>query len=488
MRIEPTESAPKATDAAAGDGLRAMLLEVLNPGNPLQLALEALPIGIFWASLKDRSILSMNRRFKEEFGYQPGDFDDADDWIAKAYPFAEDRQFAAERWGSGLDAPGEKTSPIACPIEPMEIRVRCKDGAVKTVIHSGVILPETGCFLATFVDITQRKLEEAAFQEAARKARENESIYRLLLDHSPGMIILTPFDNSDKSRRYVSPAVEHLTGFTAQEYLSMKHPGMIHPDDRAGEQHVVDGIHAGNLSHILRYRALQKRGGYRWVEATISGYLDPDSQLPSGYIATVRDISQQKIREETLAFENRELVQVASLDELTGIANRRTFNKTLEIETQRHTRSSAHLSLLLLDVDYFKQYNDLYGHLPGDACLRAIAATLKQSLRRVADLAARFGGEEFVALLPLTDVAGAEIMARHIVETVAALKIPHAGSPHGVVTVSIGVSSWPPGLPLRQVELIECADRALYQAKSRGRNRYHMLDTHQNPAQPGAWT
>jgi diguanylate cyclase (GGDEF)-like protein/PAS domain S-box-containing protein len=434
------------------------------------LALDALPVGISGTSLENQSILFMNRCFLKTFGYALDDFTGVHDWIGKTHPFEEDRALAAETWRACITATQQQSS-----LDPIEVRILCKDGSIKTVLNNSVILPQAGWALSTFVDITQRREDQRLLEEADRKARENESIYRLLLDHSPGVIILAPFD---KSKRYISPSVEHLTGFTAQEYLAMKHPGMIHPDDQLAAKQVVTGIRSGNLSQVFRYRTLQKTGGYRWVEAMINGYLDPVSQQAAGYIATVRDISEQKIREETLAYENRQLSAVASLDELTGIANRRTFNQRLEVESLRQDKSAGCLSLLMLDVDYFKQFNDIYGHLPGDECLKKIAQALKRCLRRGGDLAARFGGEEFVAILPLTDGLGAEVAAKAIMRAIGALNVVHAGSPHGMVTISIGIATWPANTPLHQVDdLLERADRALYQAKRGGRNQCHVLET-----------
>lgn len=208
----------------------------------------------------------------------------------------------------------------------------------------------------------------------------------------------------------------------------------------------------------------------------MTGYVDPGSQRTAGYVATVRDITEQKEREELLASHYLQLAEEASLDELTGIANRRSFNRTFHLEALRQTRSSSALAVMLVDVDYFKQYNDLYGHLPGDACLKKIAETLKQLLRRDSDLVARFGGEEFVVLVPMTDPAGAEVIARNILQAVADLGIPHEANPGGVVTVSVGVACWSRGFPLDQVLLLEQADRALYQAKEAGRNGYFLIE------------
>ncbi len=426
-----------------------------------------MPVGVSWATLTDQKIVFMNRKFTEIFGYVVGEFVDIPDWIKRSYPFAEDRERCAQRWGAYF------LDPDHCEfsIDPIEIRVLCKDGTIKTILHSGVILPDTGWALATFVDISERKRSEMLLLEAERESRENQSIFRLLLEHSPEMVVLSPFD---ESRRYVSPAVQKMTGFTAEEYLSIKNVDMFHPEDREMGKGVIEGLKKGNLSQNFRYRALQKDGSYRWLEASVTGFLDSDSRYTAGYVATVRDIAKQKKIEDLLASEYRQLSEVAALDELTGIANRRTFNQIMEKEARRQKRSTQSLSLLLLDIDYFKQFNDLYGHLPGDACLQTIATTLKRSLRRDADLVARFGGEEFVILLPMTEIEGAEVIARKILEAVLRLEIPHSGSPYGVVTISIGVTCGSSGAPLDQIALLDKADRALYQAKNSGRNRYQL--------------
>ena len=431
----------------------------------LKAALSAMPVGVSWASVADQTILFMNRKFSEIFGYTLGDFKDISEWVEKTYPFAEDRELVARTWGAYFAAPVASEYSI----EPMEIRVLCSNGSIKTVLHSGVILPDAGWALATFVDITNRKRDELLIRAAERKAAESQSIYKLLLDHSPEMIVLSPFDESE---RYVSAAVEQITGFTTEEYLALQRSESVHPDDYEEVSWIIQELKAGKLRHLLRYRVLQKGGSYCWVEAIITGYLNPMSQQTAGYVATVRDISDQKRREERLTTEFRELAQVASLDEVTGIANRRAFNRAINSEARRHGRSTKDVSLLMVDVDYFKGYNDLYGHLPGDVCLRNIATALKASVRREADSVARFGGEEFVLLLPTTDMMGAERIAEHVLRAVEVMAIPHEGSPYGIVTVSIGIASWPAGEVMDHNQLLARADRALYQAKHGGRNRF----------------
>jgi diguanylate cyclase (GGDEF)-like protein/PAS domain S-box-containing protein len=444
-----------------------ILPEVQQNANALQAALSAMPVGVSWAQLADQRIVFMNRKFTEIFGYVLADFPFISDWNASVYPFAEDQASIARTWVQYIEAEGDSNLAI----DPLEVRIRCKSGEIKTVILSGVILHETGWVLATFVDITDRKRDELLIQEAVRQAHENQAIYRLLLDHSPEMIVLSPFD---ESRRYVTPAVEQITGFTAEEYLAIPPLEMVHPEEREPIARKIEDLGKGNLSQVLRYRTLRKNGGFCWVEAYVTGYLDPRSKRAGGYVATIRDISEERKREARRDFDIQQLSRVAALDELTGIANRRAFNRAIKGEARRHTRSTRDLSLLLIDVDHFKAYNDLYGHLPGDVCLKKIAATLKQTLRRDPDLAARFGGEEFVVLMPMTEISGAEAVALKIVHAVAALALPHAGSPFGIVTVSAGIASWPSGVPLDPNLLIEKADRALYRAKQRGRNAYEL--------------
>ncbi|MFG6416632.1 diguanylate cyclase [Roseateles sp. DC23W] len=170
-----------------------------------------------------------------------------------------------------------------------------------------------------------------------------------------------------------------------------------------------------------------------------------------------------------------ELRRSAAIDGLTRVANRGAFDERLQLEHARAARTGGELSLLLLDVDHFKRFNDHYGHPGGDACLREIASALAGQARRPADLASRIGGEEFALLLPDTDMAGALGAAERLIAAIASLALPHAASPTAArVTVSIGIASCVP--PQQQAagaerQLVERADQALYRAKAEGRNR-----------------
>jgi diguanylate cyclase (GGDEF)-like protein len=169
----------------------------------------------------------------------------------------------------------------------------------------------------------------------------------------------------------------------------------------------------------------------------------------------------------------RDILQnLSSRDGLTGIANRRRFDEFLDQEWQRAKRKKTPLSLIMMDVDHFKQYNDNSGHLAGDDCLKQIASTLDNQLKRPTDLVARYGGEEFVSILPDTDNEGALHIAKRFRESIAELKIPHSNSSAADhVTISLGVATITPSPLFSKEDLIKVADKSLYEAKAAGRNQ-----------------
>lgn len=194
----------------------------------------------------------------------------------------------------------------------------------------------------------------------------------------------------------------------------------------------------------------------------------------SEYLRRVqRDEDFECLRESqsNLAHANVELQKLATLDSLTGLANRRRFDEVMAIEWQRCHRDKAPLSLLLCDIDCFKNCNDHFGHLPGDVVLQKTAAVLTAQLRRPGDLAARYGGEEFVLILPDTDLPGAQAVGKACCDQLAALAIDHPGAAReGIITMSVGVATVVPSGFRSMSDHLAMADKAMHAAKSQGRN------------------
>ncbi|MBV5261229.1 diguanylate cyclase [Synechococcus moorigangaii CMS01] len=218
------------------------------------------------------------------------------------------------------------------------------------------------------------------------------------------------------------------------------------------------------LSSLLLSAVVEERSQ---AQASLKRALDNSTKL---VLERTRELRRSEI---LLRQTNQELQKLVNLDGLTQIANRRCFNQRLTSEWHRLQRERQPLSLLLLDVDYFKGYNDFYGHQKGDDCLVQIAQAVQQLLKRPTDLVARYGGEEFAVILPNTDCPGATVVAKRIRRTILELQIAHemSGSGVGIVTVSIGVCSDLPGDLMKPLMFIEKADQALYAAKQQGRNR-----------------
>jgi diguanylate cyclase (GGDEF)-like protein/PAS domain S-box-containing protein len=191
-----------------------------------------------------------------------------------------------------------------------------------------------------------------------------------------------------------------------------------------------------------------------------------------GMVETFTDITERKRAEEELQRANRKLELLASEDALTKLSNRRIFDDYLEKEWRRQARTRKSLSLIMCDVDFFKKYNDTYGHQAGDSCLRVVAQTIQKKVRRAGDLAARYGGDEFAIIMPETDIDGAWHVADAICRELSDIQIPHGGSTAApFVTISCGIASMIPSSETSPQTLIENADQALYKAKGQGRNR-----------------
>jgi len=206
--------------------------------------------------------------------------------------------------------------------------------------------------------------------------------------------------------------------------------------------------------------------GTRLYLAINAGPIYDESGKLIAVVETLRDMTVQKLAQ-------TELQRLATRDGLTGVANRRCFDSVLEAEWKRRVRDVKPLSMILIDVDHFKNYNDSFGHQSGDVCLKAIASTMVSSCLRSSDLIARYGGEEFAAILPSTTASGSLTVAERIRADIAALNLPHPSNEGlGRVSVSLGIATVQPDRALEIDQLIAAADRALYAAKHAGRNRF----------------
>ncbi len=293
--------------------------------------------------------------------------------------------------------------------------------------------------------------------------------YRLLAEHSPDILVLTDLSGR---RQYVSPAVTNLLGWLPDE-LTGEHASMdiVHPEDSGRKAGALSALDATHLHRAFSYRLRDRAGHYRWMEANVAAYEDAKSHRDIGYIHVIRDVSERKSSEEDLKIAYQALEQLATADPLTGVANRRRFDEILHREWRRAIRAESPVSLLMLDVDLFKPYNDSYGHLRGDSCLRQIAEAALDVVRRPSDLVARYGGEEFAIILAGTDSSGAQQVGEQVRELVQCRGLTHQSSPVGVVTISVGCATLVPVRGSNPTQLIEIADQALYLAKANGRNR-----------------
>lgn len=265
--------------------------------------------------------------------------------------------------------------------------------------------------------------------------------------------------------QYVNPAFTDILGYGKQELASESFLNFIHDDDLDLTQAELSKLEKNNSTIIYfenRYRC--KNGLYRWY--SWKAYFDNDTKL---LYAIARDINDQKI------LENR-LTELCRLDPLTDILNRRAFMEICLKELKSAVKHYLPISLLIIDIDYFKEYNDKKGHLQGDKILRRVAANIKEQLHRSTDLIFRYGGDEFLVLLINTSLEQALNTAEHLRRAVEAMKISYNIDHFSEnLTITLGVTTIIPTKNFSVNELIAAADEALYRAKKAGRNQVVSL-------------
>ena len=301
------------------------------------------------------------------------------------------------------------------------------------------------------------------------KGEIDPAVYKTLLESTKA--IPWKIDWNTMRFSYVGPQIEALLGWSPDSWMTVEDwATRMHPDDR---QWVVDFCVAQSKSgvdHEADYRALTKDGKYVWLRDVVH-VVRSETGAVEALVGFMFDISERKKTDEQLFRLQRELQELSFKDGLTGLANRRRFDALLGLEWASARRNQQPMSLVLIVIDHFKLYNDHYGHIAGDDCLKRVARALSSGASRPRDFLARFGGEEFALGLPETDENGAEHVAARCRDALAAEGIRHERSPvAGSVTISVGVGTIVPSRDDEPLHFIEEVDRRLYRAKQLGRN------------------
>jgi len=278
---------------------------------------------------------------------------------------------------------------------------------------------------------------------------------------------------------------EKMLGYSEEEMLGKLTPVQLHLDSeikkRALELSMLEGEEITSFDVLIKWSLRDHSEEREWTYVKKDGDsiivnllvtpLQYEGEL-SGYVGIATDITAKKQAENRLIEANHLLQKLSTMDGLTGIANRRAFDERLKLEWRVAFTGQTPLSLIIFDIDFFKAYNDTYGHIEGDECLKRVAAILQRRMMQHNGLAARYGGEEFAVILPGMDIEEASRTAEMLRNDIESEAIPHKGSKvHDVVTISAGVTAIIPGSPDLELELLLDADSLLYDSKQNGRNR-----------------
>jgi len=323
---------------------------------------------------------------------------------------------------------------------------------------------------------------QVAIELRTKELLENESKFKLLFQTSPD-----PTWIIDENNIFIlcNDAAASMLAYDNAEALQSTHPSKLSPEYQPDGQNsmnkATEMMACARRKGIHRFEWVHKRndGSCFPVEVTLSSI---SINRKDCLYCEWRDISERKMIESTLQKLNRELEFSSLHDGLTDIANRRMFDTRLHMEWGRCLREQLPVALIMVDIDYFKQYNDTYGHLAGDECLKRVAKGLSEVAKRNVDLCARYGGEEFALLLPNTNLMQAVMLAEQCLKNIYGLNIQHKNSTIcDVVTISAGVASIVPDQETQASFLIQAADEALYRAKDQGRNRLITNHRQSNP-------
>ena len=306
--------------------------------------------------------------------------------------------------------------------------------------------------------------------DIAREIEEDSAVYKTLLESTKA--IPWKIDWAIMQFAYIGPQIEALLGWTPGSWLTVNDwSDRMHPEDREWVVNFCVSQSQAGIDHEADYRALTSDGNYVWIRDVVHVVRNDDGDVEA-LVGFMFDISERKKTEEKLLSLQKELEELSFKDGLTGVANRRMFDSILQLEWTNARRTGQPLSVIMIDIDYFKQYNDHYGHVKGDDCLKRVAKALDTAAARSRDFFARFGGEEFVLVLPETDAASAERVAERCRNLVFKEQITHGSSQVAqILTISMGLGTIVPTQKDETRSFIDAVDRNLYLAKQRGRNQ-----------------
>jgi diguanylate cyclase (GGDEF)-like protein/PAS domain S-box-containing protein len=305
--------------------------------------------------------------------------------------------------------------------------------------------------------------------------RESEERFRFMAETTGDVLYRLKY--SSMKYDYLSPSIFKLTGYSPEEIDAIGFSSLVMSLESPAEEKLSadlitrDRQEGKTGEYLADYLVRTKSGDLKWLGDHSFPWLDESGALV-GSVGLLSDITKRKMVEAALRETNLELQRIATLDGLTQVANRRRLDEFLSQEWRRMKREQAPISLILCDIDYFKLFNDTYGHQAGDDCLRSVARVIGQGANRPSDLVARYGGEEFAVVLSNTSAKGGVHVAEAIRFEVLKLQIAHSRSEaNRYLTISCGVAGMVPSDNGSPEVLIAHADEALYKAKERGRNR-----------------
>jgi diguanylate cyclase (GGDEF)-like protein/PAS domain S-box-containing protein len=430
-----------------------------------EFGLESAALGL-WDLRLDLNALTVNDRVLEILGYSQDEIEvSVENFRELVYP--PDLKSVVVGFQGHLKVSSK-------PYRVMH-RMLHKDGRLIWVLAHILVMEidehgEPVRILGTHMDITERIKMDAALRDSEQ---------RLTLAMETGNMGLVDWHVPSNEVLFNERAYEILglkpenAGLSFPQWIALRHPDDLEQTDLVLQRMLHGAVAAADIE----YRVCHADGHYLWVHLRAETIERGPQNEPLRVMATFRDVDARKAAEFELKRVNEQLELLTVTDGLTGVGNRRLFDKTLQEEWQRCARQDLPLGLLMVDIDHFKKYNDHYGHQGGDAALANVAQILKKCVKRSGELVARYGGEEFALLLPGSDSAATAAVAQRCVAAVQEAQIPHAASPVSPwVSLSIGVASVVPRAGHLPADFLKTADAALYQAKDAGRNRFEVAD------------